>query len=77
VSSELYQDLVTLIRFPLMSMADVGSVVAPSNLLTKAQLLEVFTFVASDERSNKISFSGMPSLHLLSVKSALTKLRIR
>jgi len=51
-------DVMPLIRFGTLTMAEVAEFVAPAEVLNAEQLIEVFTYLA-DNRS-KISFSTQP-----------------
>jgi hypothetical protein len=48
-------DLMPLVRFPTMDVADIASTVAPSGLLDKKQLLELFKYVSMPEGKDRVS----------------------
>jgi len=54
--------LVELIRFPIMSTQELATKVVPTNLLTSAQVLQLFTYVSTAEsaekRGEKLSLTG-------------------
>jgi len=48
------KDLLPLIRFPLMTSADLASKVVPTSLLTQTQILQLFTYVSTADRREKL-----------------------
>ncbi len=52
-----YGELISLIRFPLMSLNEVSRSVASSGLVTPVQLLEMYSYLGSDSRT-KTSFNS-------------------
>jgi hypothetical protein len=61
--NELVKDFLPHIRFPLMTMEDIVSLVQPTNLLDQKQLLELFQYVAlsDDEKDKKkLDFNATP-----------------
>jgi len=65
-SKELLKDVVPHIRFPLMEVTKIASVISQSDLLDQDQLLAVFQYVAvSDEKKKsdmKVPFNTKPRL---------------
>jgi len=57
VSEEL-KGVLEHVRFPLMATEDVASKVVPTNLLTSAQTLELFTYLAQKGAGLKTSIKG-------------------
>jgi len=51
------KDVIPLIRFPIMTMQEMVTVVSPSNLLDRSQQLEIFTYIANDVKPS-IRFSA-------------------
>lgn len=54
-------DLIPLIRFPTMDVADIATTVAPSQLLDQKQLLELFKYVSMPEGKERLAIE-MPFL---------------
>lgn len=55
-------DVITKIRFPTMTMEEIATHVSPSGLLTSSQLLEIFSYVGTSDKSKakKTSWNTTP-----------------
>jgi hypothetical protein len=52
--------LVSLVRFPLMSVKDLGTLVAPSKLVSDADLLQLFLLASTEGAVGSTAFSRKP-----------------
>jgi len=58
---EIGRDVLCHIRFPLMTLQEIASVVSPTNLLTPSQVLQIFTYLgAQTEDKPAIPFISTP-----------------
>jgi len=54
---KVLEDIIPIIRFPLMAMEDVATFVSPSGMLESNQLLEIFTYLGQPEsKKPRVSF---------------------
>jgi len=60
---KVLSDILPLVRFPVMDVADIATSVAPSGLLDNAQLLELFRYASiSDVKARKLVEMSFPSV---------------